>query len=207
MSRVALLLAAALCFTAFASAAPTIEIIEEEETIGLTIAYLPTFTVSGVTLDLNGISWTFTNPGFHKDFTTVDKSVTLDEDVSTVTIGHYKSSGTISGLDLSGDGKIQLVLSDKTSHTATYKSTAADTFCPVDDSLVISFTTHTADLTITGMTDDSVQELIVNFVKDNQASLGDTVAQVLNEKLGPTLNKYVIYLLKKICGDLPPPSL
>merc|ERR1711970_661583 len=97
--------------------------------------YLPTFTVSGVTLDLNGISWTFTNPGFHKDFTTVDKSVTLDEDVSTVTIGHYKSSGTISGLDLSGDGKIQLVLSDKTSHTATYKSTVADTFCPVDDSL------------------------------------------------------------------------
>merc|ERR1712215_174658 len=143
-----------------------------------TIPYIPDFTIKGVSVSLGGnISIALTDPDFMYDFKTTAKSVELTDKSFTLSVGHYKIAGNVAGLDISGDGSIKL-----------------------------AFKTHTASVTITGMKDATVAALITNFVKENQATLGDTVSSIINTNYGADINKYVVPMLNSICGDLPPPS-
>merc|ERR1712168_1485559 len=161
-----------------------------------TIPYLPEITIKGVTVKLDGnISIALTDPDFHYDFKTTAKSVELTDKSFTLSVGHYK-----------GDGTILFQLSDTTSNKVSYTSKSADSFCAVDGSVKLAFETHTAAVTITGMKDATVAALITNFVKENQATLGDTVSNLINTNYGADINKYVVPMLNSICGDLPPPS-
>merc|ERR1712168_1132285 len=161
-----------------------------------TIPYLPEITIKGVTVKLDGnISIALTDPDFHYDFKTTAKSVELTDKSFTLSVGHYKV-----------DGSVLFQLSDTTSNKVSYTSKSADSFCAVDGSVKLAFETHTAAVTITGMKDATVAALITNFVKENQATLGDTVSNLINTNYGADINKYVVPMLNSICGDLPPPS-
>merc|ERR1711970_1220909 len=164
-----------------------------------TIPYIPDFTIKGVSVSLGGnISIALTDPDFMYDFKTTAKSVELTDKSFTLSVGHYKIAGNVAGLDISGDGSILFQLS--------YTTKSADSFCAVDGSVKLAFMTHTASVTITGMKDATVAALITNFVKENQATLGDTVSNLINTNYGADINKYVVPMLNSICGDLPPPS-
>merc|ERR1711887_249319 len=172
-----------------------------------TIPYIPDFTIKGVSVSLGGnISIALTDPDFMYDFKTTAKSVELTDKSFTLSEGHYKIAGNVAGLDISGDGSILFQLSDTTSNKVSYTSKSADSFCAVDGSVKLAFKTNTASVTITGMKDATVAALITNFVKENQATLGSLVSNLINTNYGADINKYVVPMLNSICGDLPPPS-
>merc|ERR1712168_1116050 len=133
MCRLALI--AVLCVAA-ASAAPAPGGLDNWF-LEATIPYLPEITIKGVTVKLDGnISIALTDPDFHYDFKTTDKSFTLS-------VGHYKVDGSVAGMDISGDGTILFQLSDTTSNKVSYPSKSADSFCAVDGSVKLAFETHT----------------------------------------------------------------
>merc|ERR1712055_86111 len=203
MCRLALI--AALCVAAV-SAAPAPGGLDNWF-LEATIPYLPEITIKGVTVKLDGnISIALTDPDFKYDFKTTAKDVELTDKSFTLSVGHYKTVGSVAGMDISGDGSILFQLSDTTSNKVSYTSKSADSFCAVDGTVKLAFETHTASVTITGMKDATVAALITNFVKENQATLGDTVSNLINTNYGADINKYVVPMLNSICGDLPPPS-
>merc|ERR1711970_1245560 len=173
----------------------------------LTVPYIPEFTVDGVTVNLQGnITHMFTDPDFTYDLQTTAKTATLSAKTTMLSVGHYKTSGSVEGMDISGEGEIAFELSGGASETLSYTSKSADSFCVVPGSVKIAAKTNQASLTITGMKDKTVHDLITGFVSANQAKLGSMAAQAINSNYGADINKYAVPILNSICGDLPPPS-
>merc|ERR1711887_166456 len=160
----------------------------------LTVPYIPEFTVDGVTVNLQGnITHMFTDPDFTYDLQTTAKTATLSAKTTMLSVGHYKTSGSVEGMDISGEGEIAFELSGGASETLSYTSKSADSFCVVPGSVKIAAKANQASLMITGI------------VSANQAKLGDMAAQYINSNYGAQINKYFAAIINSICGDLPPP--
>merc|ERR1712055_925924 len=96
----------------------------------LTVPYIPEFTVDGVTVNLQGnITHMFTDPDFTWDLQTTAKTATLSAKTTMLSVGHYKTSGSVEGMDISGEGEIAFELSGGASETLSYTSKSADSFC------------------------------------------------------------------------------
>merc|ERR1711973_1023559 len=199
MSRLALSLGAA-------SANPVVGGQDDPWFLTWTIPYVPTETISGVTVTLSdNITHTFSEPTLTYDLQTTAKTATLKTTMSGIWVGHYKTHGTVEGMNLGGEGDISFVLSGGESITLSYTSTSADSWCAVPGSWKVGMSTTKADLVITGMEDSTVHDLITGFVASNQATLGSTVADLINTNYGADINKYLTAIINSICGDLPPP--
>merc|ERR1719154_185632 len=64
---------------------------------------------------------------------------------------------------------MDLALTEHIINQVSYTSTAADSFCAVDGSVKVFFQTHAAKLDITGMKDESVQQLFMSYVNSTAA--------------------------------------
>merc|ERR1711970_466227 len=154
----------------------------------------------------DNITHMLTDPDVTWDVKTTTKSFMLSTTTSSTDIGKYVSSRTVMGMDLSGEGTIFGELSDTTSNTLTYTSPSADSWCVVEGSVKFVIKTHSAVLKITGMKDATVQALIENYVKENQAKLGGQATALIQKNFGKQINKYFAAIMNSICGELPPPS-
>merc|ERR1719435_172378 len=133
---------------------------------------------------------------------TTIKYVSIDNTAFGIKVGHYKLAGKVASFDISGDGTMDLELTDHIINQASYTSTAADSFCAVPGSVKVFFQTHAAKLAITGMKDQSVENLLMSYVNSNGASLGTTIGDLINTNYGADINKFVVPAINAICKDL-----
>ena len=57
-------------------------------------------------------------------------------------------------------------------------------------------------LDITGMKDESVQQLFISYVNSNGATIGTTIGDLINTNYGADINKFVVPAINAICKDL-----
>jgi len=200
MARVALTLA--LVFLgAMATALPAADPIPGFS-LSVTIPKIDEVTFQGITFSAEDITITLTSPSFSVDYSTTNKYVSIDNTAFGIKVGHYKLAGEVASFDISGDGTMDLELTEHIINQASYTSTAADSFCAVDGSVKVFFQTHAAKLDITGMKDESVEQLFMSYVNSNGATIGTTIGTLINTKYGGDINKFIVPALNAICKDL-----
>merc|ERR1711942_457275 len=149
-----------------ALAAPAADPVPVPTQFTIDIPSIPKQTIDGVTFEADkDVVLTFTGIELTNNFDTTEKSIVLTNGSFEANVHHYVTSGSVAGFDISGDGTIDLKLGGKIINKVGYTFATADSFCAVEDDV----TTHTADLEITGMKDQSTAEAFESFVKSNQA--------------------------------------
>merc|ERR1719470_348602 len=85
-------------------------------------------------------------------------------------------------------------------NTVSYKSTSAESFCPVENTFNVDIVTHTASVAITGMKDPSVAAIIEAYVSENAADLGSQISGLIMSSYGADINKYAYAMINSICN-------
>merc|ERR1712107_599484 len=148
------------------------------------IPSIPKVSIDGITFEADqDVVLTFTGIELSNDFSTTKKSIILTNGAFSANVHHYVLTGSIGGFILAGDGTMDLNLGDKIINEVSYTSTSADSFCAVEGSVDIAITTHTANLTITGM-DDPTEKTFEDFVNTNGPTLGSLVSGLIKSNYG-----------------------
>merc|ERR1711862_100418 len=189
MARLAV--TAALLLGALVSAAPA-DPVPVPTQFSITIPENPKTTIAGITFQADkGVVLMFTGIKLATSFDTTEKSITLTNGEFEAKVNHYVTRGDVQGLDISGDGTIDLDLGGNVINEISYTSTSADSFCAVAGSVKLAITTHTAKLDITGMKDSSVEQLFETF-DSNQATLGGLVSNLIMTNYGDQINEKLV---------------
>merc|ERR1719318_1821123 len=192
---------AAVVAALFLGALVSAGVVPNTEVADVPVPTIPQVTIDGVTFEATMPTiLTFTGISLSNNFDTVDKSIVLTNGAFEADLKHYITRGSVLGLDISGAGTIDLKLGGNIVNTVSYKSTSAESFCPVENTFNVDIVTHTASVAITGMKDPSVAAIIEAYVSENAADLGSQISGLIMSSYGADINKYAYAMINSICN-------